>query len=909
MEEALAAQLRAYLPDAERLYRAALAIDPHAADALHMLGAICYQTGRLLEAYTLIREALERTDWRFPMFRHNFALVLSSMLATDDAVEAMLSGDEELGARIEADSRLCAKALGVHYAGPLRAAAGKDAVTDSARANILVIDDSVPAPDRDSGSVRLVAVLGLLRALGCNVTFVARGVEFGSSYVQALRDIGVEVLGQPDIWNIRQVLAARGREFDLVWACKYRSAQECVTAVRRCAPQALFVLDTVDVHFIREAREAGITGDPAVRRRSAVTRELELAMVREADVTLVVSERERSALLTEVPDADVRIVSNVQPTESSTPTFVARRDMVFVGAFGHNPNVDAIKWYATEVWPQVRDRLPGARTFVIGSDMPEAVRSLAGQGMEAVGFAPDLAPYLQHCRLSIAPLRYGAGVKGKISAAQAAGLPVVATSIAIEGMNLEPGRDVLVADTAEAFADAVVRLHEDEVLWTRVASGGRENVARHFSAEVARPVLAGLIEAATTPRGARAVRPAEIRYLILVPAAYGSLGDSAMVHGAVEGIRSRFPNAQIDLLSIYHGERWHRIPGIGKVLVAFPLACTEPQWEARFRRIVADYDCFALLGADVLDGHYSADESLARLALVRLADNFGLETRVLGFSMNERPAEAACAALREIGAFAPLFVRDPLSLSRLDSLGVPGLIPAADVAFLMRPDSASPSCRSPRAWIEEQRAAGRPVIALGLSSPVLAEAMQAGKADLLQNCVALIVALARSHHASVLILPHDLRPGPTGLDDDVAIAYRISAMLDAGANPVPHYFHVTCNAPEVKGLVGLVDLALTGRMHLAIAALGMAVPVVALAYQGKFVGMMRRFDLEKMAFDPQSFDLDAMYACCARLLEDTAAVKAALRQRLPEVLALAQVNFAATLPRQRSTPSGQSAAD
>ncbi len=105
MEEALAAQLRASLPDAERLYRAALAIDPHAADALHMLGAICYQTGRLLEGYDLIRKALEETGWQIPMFRHNFALVLSSMLATDDAVEAMLSGEEELGARIEADSR------------------------------------------------------------------------------------------------------------------------------------------------------------------------------------------------------------------------------------------------------------------------------------------------------------------------------------------------------------------------------------------------------------------------------------------------------------------------------------------------------------------------------------------------------------------------------------------------------------------------------------------------------------------------------------------------------------------------------------------------------------------------------------------------------------------------------------
>src|SRR6185503_19250399 len=85
------------------------------------------------------------------------------------------------------------------------------------------------------------------------------------------------------------------------------------------------------------------------------------------------------------------------------------------------------------------------------------------------------------------------GVKGKINASHAAGLPVVATSLAVEGMHLEPGRDVLVADSAAAFAEAVVRLHEDEALWRRLADGGRENVARHFSAQAARPVLATLV--------------------------------------------------------------------------------------------------------------------------------------------------------------------------------------------------------------------------------------------------------------------------------------------------------------------------------------------------------------------------------------------------------------------------------
>ena len=903
MEEALAAQLRASLPDAERLYRAALTIDPHAADALHMLGAICYQTGRLLEGYDLIRKALEETGWQIPMIRHNFALVLSSMLATDDAVDAMLSGEEGLGARIEADSRVCANALGVAYVGPFRT------TDDSGRVNVLVIDDSVPAPDRDSGSVRLTAIIEILRALGCNLTFVARGVEFGGPSCSDSGPWASKCFASPIYGTSDSCWRPGARNSTWCGRANIEARRNASTAVRRCAPRALFVLDTVDVHYLRETREADVTGDPAARRRSAVTRERELAMVRDADVTLVVSESERNALLAEVPDADVRVVSNVLPAASSAPGFGERRDMLFVGAFGHSPNVDAINWYAREIWPRVRRRLPDARTLVIGSDMPEAVRDLAGEGLEAVGYVPDLAPYLQRCRLSIAPLRFGAGVKGKISTAQASGLPVVATSIAVEGMNLESGRDVLVADTAEAFADAILRLHEDATLWARVASGGRENVARHFSADVARPVLAGLVEAASSPRAPGDIVPADVRYLVLVPAAYGSLGDSAMVHGAIEGIRNRFPNARIDLLSIYSGERWpriprhrqgHRRPSTGMHAVAVGSALPSPGGGVRLLR-AARRGCPRR--------PLRPDESVARLELLRLAHAVGLETRVLGFSMNEHPADAACAALSEIGAFAPLFARDPISMSRLEARGVPGLVSAADVAFLMRPDGASPSGRNARAWVEEQRAAGRPVIALSLSSSVLAEARLSGNADVVQSCVALIVALERSHRASILILPHDLRSGPPGRDDDVAIAYRIAGLLESAASAVPHHVHVTCNAPEMKGLVGLADLAVTGRMHLAIAALGMAVPVIALAYQGKFDGMMQRFELGQMVFDPRSFDEAALYAGCVRLLESAPSVKAALRRRLPDVVALAHANFAAIQPRRHAGTNRDSAAD
>jgi glycosyltransferase involved in cell wall biosynthesis len=161
-----------------------------------------------------------------------------------------------------------------------------------------------------------------------------------------------------------------------------------------------------------------------------------------------------------------------------------------VGGFQHPPNLDAIKWYGHEIWPQVKRELPEARTLVIGSKMPEEFRRMGeALGLDMVGYVPDLDPYLNGCRLSISPLRFGAGVKGKVNQSMSYGLPVVATSPSIEGMGLEPGRDILVADDADSFATSLVRLYRDDPLWERLSQGGLANVEERFSSRVARQAL------------------------------------------------------------------------------------------------------------------------------------------------------------------------------------------------------------------------------------------------------------------------------------------------------------------------------------------------------------------------------------------------------------------------------------
>jgi glycosyltransferase involved in cell wall biosynthesis len=176
--------------------------------------------------------------------------------------------------------------------------------------------------------------------------------------------------------------------------------------------------------------------------------------------------------------------------------FAQREGLLFVGGYRHPPNVDAAVWLRREIWPLLRERLPGVPLYLLGSGMPDAVRALGTDGVEAIGYVPDLDPWLDRCRVALSPLRYGAGVKGKVNHAMSRGLPVVATSASIEGMHLADGEDVLVADDPRGFADAVARLYRDEALWLRLSRGGRANVERHFSPEAAAASLGRLFECA-----------------------------------------------------------------------------------------------------------------------------------------------------------------------------------------------------------------------------------------------------------------------------------------------------------------------------------------------------------------------------------------------------------------------------
>ncbi len=349
---------------------------------------------------------------------------------------------------------------------------------------LLVIESTLPDATRDSGSVRLIEMLRIAGGLGWSVALLPDDGRPDVALAARLGAVGVEVVTprSPRDW-----LREHARNYAAVVLSRYAVASVWLPLVRDLVPGARIIFDTVDLHHLRESRAAAVSGEGG--QRAAATRRRELDLIAASDCTLLTSGVELDLMRRELPSARLELLGNIHHVREPRRGFAERRDLLFIGGFAHPPNADAVRWFSEGVLPLLRERLPGVVLHVIGTADAHSRRALTGNGIVMHGRVDDLDPWLDGCRVSIAPLRFGAGVKGKINTAMSRGLPVVATGVAAEAMGLCDGTDVLLADTPGAFADAVVRACTDEALWLRLSRGGLDNVRRHFSPERARAAL------------------------------------------------------------------------------------------------------------------------------------------------------------------------------------------------------------------------------------------------------------------------------------------------------------------------------------------------------------------------------------------------------------------------------------
>jgi len=403
-------------------------------------------------------------------------------------------------------------------------------VKPASRGQVLVIDHRMPTPDRDCGSIRMLEMLRAIRQRGHHVCFVPDNMLANPPYQQLLQRAGVEVIHHPYYHSVGSFLKQHGSEFDLVLISRAEIAARYMTSVKRFAPCAKVVFDTVDLRFLREEREAEVKQDRSFRAAVATRKQQELRLARRSDLTLVVSPIEKAILARECPGLDVRIVSTICPIEDRPlPGLENRRNIIFIGGFEHPPNSDAVLYFARDIFPRIRAIIPDAVFQVIGPEPPPEVRRLAGPNIEILGYVADIRPLFDRARLSVAPLRFGAGVKGKVNQSMALGVPTVVTTIAAEGMYLVHGQNAMIADDPSSFADVVVRIWSSTELWERLSISGRENIREHFSVEAASRPIDDLLEWAglSTSVGSHSPNPTLSR----------------TVHGEVQARRAILPVA------------------------------------------------------------------------------------------------------------------------------------------------------------------------------------------------------------------------------------------------------------------------------------------------------------------------------------------------------------------------------
>src|SRR5947207_995149 len=302
--------------------------------------------------------------------------------------------------------------------------------------NILVIDHHLPMFDKDAGSVRMFHILNILRQLGHRITFVPDNLAYEPPYTCELQKGGIEVVYHPYVKKVRDYLLAHGAGFDVVVLSRCDFARKHIADVRLHAPQSRIIFDTVDLHYVREDSEARLTRDPEMRRKAQEKQRLEHELTDQTDETWVVSPVEQQLLQEKWPEKSIQLISNIVDISDSKTPFAIRRNFLFIGGFDHRPNIDAVLFFVQKIYPLVIDLLCEAKFYIIGDKAPPEIVALATDKVVVAGLQTDVRPFFDSIRLSVAPLRFGAGVKGKINQSMAFGVPVVATSLAVEGMGL-----------------------------------------------------------------------------------------------------------------------------------------------------------------------------------------------------------------------------------------------------------------------------------------------------------------------------------------------------------------------------------------------------------------------------------------------------------------------------------------
>lgn len=356
---------------------------------------------------------------------------------------------------------------------------------------VLVIDATLPTYDEDSGSLRIYTLLKIWVSLGYRITFFPDNLDSKFKYRHALEALGIEVFHSD--YGIADAMAYR--QFDFAFICRVDVGHRYIPYVRSISPETKIFYDTVDIHYIRQQRQAEIENNSKLAISAEETKRKELSNCLLANRVITVTQDDAEHLKTEIPNLDCSVIPNIHKQQELPEVDFKQRDgLVFIGNYNHQPNDDAVYAFIETVLPKIHARLPDVCLYLIGSHMKDKMKALASETVKIIGWVDEVEPEFAKRRVFVSYLRYGAGMKGKLGQALSAGLPVVSTNIGAEGMGLVDKETALIADDADKFADAVCNLYTDSVLWEKLSRQGRDYIEERYGETAVRNQLKELLD-------------------------------------------------------------------------------------------------------------------------------------------------------------------------------------------------------------------------------------------------------------------------------------------------------------------------------------------------------------------------------------------------------------------------------
>lgn len=348
---------------------------------------------------------------------------------------------------------------------------------------MLYIDHDIPTFDKDAGSMITFEYLKLFLNMNIKIVFWPATLREIEPYVSLMQKMGIEVVYGHVSFD--RYIKNYGRYFELAFVSRPLTSVSFLNKIRRYSMAKIFYI-AHDLHFLREFRRAETEGNEALKKYALKLKKLEMSLMEVSDISLVFSSVEKSIINQENPRIHIELMPWIQKINPNNKGYEKRSDILFIGSFIHKPNIDSLVWFVKSIFPLVKNEIKDIKLIVVGSNPTAEILDLGTNDVVVKGYVPDASPYFENTRIMVAPLRYGAGVKGKVLEAMSYGLPVVTTSIGAEGIELQNRENVFIAEEPRAIAECIVELYTSKVMWNKISVNSMDYIIKNHSMEYAR---------------------------------------------------------------------------------------------------------------------------------------------------------------------------------------------------------------------------------------------------------------------------------------------------------------------------------------------------------------------------------------------------------------------------------------